>query len=272
MVSVPRFLPTVAGRLMERELAMLESLFLAPERPITAVVGGAKVSSKLELLENLIGRVDNIVIGGAMANTFLLAQGHSVGKSLVEPKLKATAKRILAKAEKSQCRIILPSDVMLASPSLLDGTAHGVTAGTCAVGHIPAREMILDVGNQTLRTIASCLSESKTVVWNGPMGLFETRPFDVATLMIAREIAALTQEGRLKSIAGGGDTVAALSTSGLTDSFTYVSTAGGAFLEWLEGKTLPGVAALASGPAAKSHPVASTPAPRKTGRRKRAHG
>jgi len=239
VVGLPKYLPCAAGRLMEEELAKLHELFDAPKRPFTAIVGGSKVSTKLELLENLIGKVDNLVIGGAMANTFLLAQGSSVGKSLVETGLKTTALRILKAAQKKGCTIILPQDVIVSSFS--DATAP---TAMVPISKIPAAEMILDMGNESIHKVAECLSYSKTVIWNGPMGVFETRPFDVATLMIAREIARLTHAGKIKSIAGGGDTVAALGLARLSDSFSYVSTAGGAFLEWMEGKVLPGVKAL----------------------------
>ena len=192
-----------------------------------------------------MSKVDNLVIGGAMANTFLAAEGHAVGKSLIELKLKTTAKRILDTAKKQKCRVILPTDVIVGETLASHQTTSAVRAD-----EIPATQMVLDVGNETLRSIFDCLAESKTVIWNGPMGAFETRPFDVSTLMIAREIARLTGSGKIKSIAGGGDTVAALSISGLSNSFSYISTAGGAFLEWLEGKTLPGVAVLLDAKAA----------------------
>jgi phosphoglycerate kinase len=239
VTGISAFLPIAAGRLMEQELTAITSIFTQAKSPITAIVGGSKVSTKLELLESLIEKVDNLVIGGAMANTFLSAQGCNLGSSLIEPKLKATAKRILDTAKKHQCRIILPVDVMVGKSLQANQPTE-----TMGIDNIPEDKMVLDIGNETLRLIADCLIESKTIIWNGPMGAFETRPFDISTLMIAREIARLTRDGKLKSIAGGGDTVAALSISGLTDSFSYISTSGGAFLEWLEGKTLPGVAAL----------------------------
>jgi len=239
ITGLSSFLPVAAGRLMEEELASIYSIYSDAKKPITAIVGGSKVSTKLELLESLVTRVENLVIGGAMANTFLLAQGHSVGKSLVEPNLKVTAKRILETAKKKNCNIILPVDVVIGEPGL-----SGSNNACVGIEHIPADQMVLDIGNETLRTIAGCLAESKTVIWNGPVGLFETRPFDVSTIMIAREIARLTSGKKLQSIAGGGDTVAALAIAGLGESFSYLSTAGGAFLEYLEGKTLPGITML----------------------------
>ena len=239
ITGLSTYLPVAAGRLMQEELSSIYSIFSTAKKPITAIVGGSKVSTKLELLENLVTRVDNLVIGGAMANTFLLAQGHAVGKSLVETNLKATAKRVLDLAKKKKCSVILPVDVIVGDPDL--SARHNACVG---IEDIPPAQMILDIGNETLRAIAACLAQSKTVIWNGPMGLFETRPYDVSTLMIAREIARLTADGSLKSIAGGGDTVAALAIAGMGGSFSYLSTAGGAFLEYLEGKTLPGITML----------------------------
>jgi len=237
ITGIAEFLPVAAGRLMEEELASIYSIFTDAKKPITAIIGGSKVSTKLELLESLVTKVDYLIIGGAMANTFLLAQGHSVGKSLVEANLKTTAKRILETAKKKKCHVILPVDVVV-------GELDGKVNACIGIAHIPATQMALDIGNETLREICDALGKSKTVIWNGPMGLFETRPFDVSTIMIAREIARLTTSGKLKSIAGGGDTVAALAIAGLGESFSYLSTAGGAFLEWLEGKTLPGITTL----------------------------
>ena len=239
ITGIATYLPVAAGRLMEEELASIYSIFSSAKKPVTAIIGGSKVSTKLELLESLVTRVENIVIGGAMANTFLLAQGHKIGKSLVEPNLKATAKRILESAKKKKCNIILPVDVVIGEPGL--SAANNACIG---IEHIPDDQMVLDIGNDTLRAISECLAKSKTVIWNGPVGLFETRPFDVSTIMIAREIARLTSSGKIKSIAGGGDTVAALAIAGLGGSFSYLSTAGGAFLEYLEGKTLPGITML----------------------------
>jgi phosphoglycerate kinase len=235
-VGVSKYLPFAAGRLMEEELNALHSLFDVPAHPFTAIVGGSKVSTKLELLENLITKVDNLVIGGAMANTFLLALGHDIGESLAEPKLKATANRILEAAKKNNCTIFIPTDVIVQKP---DGTTASVV-----VDAIEAADKAIDIGNDSFIAVVNCLRQSKTVIWNGPMGIFETLPVATTTIMIGREIASLTKKGQIKSIAGGGDTVAALSLSRLTENFTYVSTAGGAFLEWMEGKALPGVAAL----------------------------
>ena len=250
ITGIAKYLPSAAGRLMQREIEELNSIFSSTRKPVTAIVGGSKVSSKLELLENLISKVDKLIIGGAMANTFLLAQGHSVGKSLVEPDLKKTAKRILDKAAKRGCNIILPVDVMVSTDPLSGPTAM------VHIDAIPSAAMALDIGNETFRTIMDCLKNSKTVVWNGPLGMFETRPFDISTLMVAREITCLTESKKLKSVAGGGDTLAALALARMTGSFSYISTAGGAFLEWLEGKTLPGVAVLLqakSGDKTKAH-------------------
>jgi phosphoglycerate kinase len=242
VVGITKYLPFAAGRLMEEELSNLETYLSHPARPLTAIVGGAKVSTKIALLKNLVAKVDTLVIGGAMANTFLLAKGHQVGKSLVEPDLVKMAKIILdaaakPNAERKACTILLPVDAVKKS-SAVSGTT------TTPIHKIDLSESILDVGNHTLRRIADCLAASKTVIWNGPLGKFETRPYDVSTLMIAREIAGLTAEKKLTSIAGGGDTIAALALADMGESFTYISTAGGAFLEWMEGKTLPGVDVL----------------------------
>ena len=238
ITGLAAYLPIAAGRLMEEELAAIFSIFSNAKKPITAIIGGSKVSTKLELLENLVAKVDHLVIGGAMANTFLLAQGYNIGKSLVETNLKATAKRILETAKKKKCKIILPLDVVVGEP------VSGKQNACVGIDAIAPSLMALDIGNETIRAIADCLAISKTVIWNGPMGLFETRPFDVSTIMVAREIARLTTGGQIKSIAGGGDTVAALAIAGLGESFSYLSTAGGAFLEYLEGKTLPGITTL----------------------------
>jgi phosphoglycerate kinase len=241
MVGVSQHLPFAAGRMMQAELEHLEALFAAPERPLAAVVGGAKVSSKLAVLEHLTEKVDMLIIGGAMANTFLLAQGHSVGKSLCEPDLVETAKRILAKAANNGCRIILPQDVV----ATREFAAHAASR-IVAVDAIAADEMALDIGPLSVAHIISALAECKTVLWNGPMGAFETAPFDASTVLVARAVALLTGQKKMHSVAGGGDTVAALSHAGLFDGFSYLSTAGGAFLEWMEGRPLPGVAALAA--------------------------
>jgi phosphoglycerate kinase len=237
--GIARLLPACAGRLMEAELSALEKALTRPERPVVAVVGGAKVSTKLELLGNLIGRVDSIVIGGGMANTFLAAQGIDVGKSLCEHDLAATAREIMAKAEAARCEIVLPADVAVAREFKAGAETEIVAASAC-----PADAMILDAGPASIARVAAVFEGARTLVWNGPLGAFEIPPFNAATDAAARHAASLTRAGRLLSVAGGGDTVAALNASGAADDFSYVSTAGGAFLEWLEGKTLPGVAAL----------------------------
>jgi phosphoglycerate kinase len=239
VVGITRYLPYAAGRLMQEELLNLAHLFEKPARPLTAIVGGAKISTKLELLENLIGRVDSLIIGGAMANTFLMAQGYKIGASLHEPKLVKTAARILAKAAEKACWVHLPVDAVVAT-SLARESASDVLR----VDALPASAMILDIGPETMRRFADCVYGSKTVLWNGPLGAFETSPYDASTVMLARVVAGQTTVGRLKSVAGGGDTVAALTHARLAERFSYLSTAGGAFLEWMEGKTLPGVAAL----------------------------
>lgn len=237
--GITRHLPSVAGRLMEEELHNIQTYLTEPKRPFTAVVGGAKVSTKLELLENLITKVDHLIIGGAMANTFLLAEGCKVGASLCEPDLKDTAKRIRAKAKEKGCSIHLPVDVMATTAF----AAHA-PGKVVAADKVPADGMMLDVGPDSLQQFADVIRDSRTVIWNGPLGAFETSPFDAATIMLARVAARQTAEGKLSSIAGGGDTVSALRHAGLAEQFSYLSTAGGAFLEWMEGKTLPGVEAL----------------------------
>jgi phosphoglycerate kinase len=237
--GVARRLPSAAGRLMQKELEALEKALANPERPVIAVVGGAKVSTKLELLGNLIDRVDQIVIGGGMANTFLAAKGIDVGKSLCEHDLADTARAIMAKARARGCELVLPSDVVVAREFRAGAASEVVAATEC-----PADAMILDTGPASVEDIEARFVAAKTVVWNGPLGAFEIEPFNAATDAAARAVADLTQAGKLLSVAGGGDTVAALNASGSAARFSYVSTAGGAFLEWLEGKTLPGVAAL----------------------------
>ncbi|NOE16783.1 phosphoglycerate kinase [Ruegeria atlantica] len=237
--AIARLLPAFAGRLMQAELQALESALGAPERPVTAVVGGAKVSTKLELLGNLIDKVDYLVIGGGMANTFLVAQGVSVGKSLAETAMKGTAAEILAKAESTGCRIVLPRDVVVAETFEANAPHQVLPADQC-----PDDGMILDAGPESVAAIIEIFEKSKTLIWNGPLGAFELEPFDAATNAAALKAAALSRSGQLISVAGGGDTVAALNASGAAKDFTYISTAGGAFLEWMEGKTLPGVAAL----------------------------
>ena len=237
--GVARLLPSAAGRLMQAELEALEKALGNPERPVVAVVGGAKVSTKLDLLGNLIDRVDQIVIGGGMANTFLAAQGIAVGKSLCEHDLADTAREIMAKAATANCELVLPVDAVVAHEFAAGAASEIVPADAC-----PEDAMILDAGPQSVEIIVKHLEAAKTVVWNGPLGAFEIEPFNAATNAAAQAAARLTREGKLLSVAGGGDTVAALNAAGVTGDFTYVSTAGGAFLEWLEGKTLPGVAAL----------------------------
>ena len=235
--GLARRLPSHAGRTMQAELAALARALELPERPVVAVVGGAKVSTKLELLGNLVKRVDVLVIGGGMANTFLAAQGKAVGKSLCEHDLLDTARDILAKA--GTCQILLPTDAVVASAF----KAHAPSK-TVSVDAVGPEDMILDIGPASVAAVKAVLESAKTLVWNGPFGAFELEPFDAGTVAVAQEAAALTLAGRLVSVAGGGDTVAALNAAGAADGFTYVSTAGGAFLEWMEGKVLPGVEAL----------------------------
>lgn len=237
--GVARKLPAMAGRLMQAELEALTRALEHPERPVAAVVGGAKVSTKLDLLGNLVGRVDVLAIGGGMANTFLHAGGVEIGKSLAERDLADTVKEIQAKADSAGCDIILAVDAVVA-----DTLAAGVATETVDILDVPADRMILDVGPKTVAAIAARLESCKTLVWNGPMGAFETEPFDAGTTALAKAAADLTDRGQILSVAGGGDTVAALAHAGVLDRFSYVSTAGGAFLEWLEGKDLPGVAVL----------------------------
>jgi phosphoglycerate kinase len=237
--GITHFLPSCAGRLMQAELTALQKALGQPEHPVVAVVGGAKVSTKLELLGNLLGKVDSIVIGGGMANTFLAAQGIDVGKSLCEHDMTDTAREIMAKATDANCALILPADVVVAGEFKAGAASETVAADAC-----PADKMILDAGPEAIARVKEVFEAAKTLVWNGPLGAFEIPPFNTATDAAALEAATLTKAGKLLSVAGGGDTVAALNASGAAQSFTYVSTAGGAFLEWLEGKTLPGVAAL----------------------------
>lgn len=238
--GLTHFLPSYAGRSMEAELKALDAALGTPEQPVAAVVGGAKVSTKLAVLENLVGRVQHLIIGGGMANTFLAARGVDVGKSLCEHDLAATAARIMDEADHAGCTIHLPYDVVVAK----EFAANPPSLRTCNVHEVAADEMILDVGPQATEALADVLKTCRTLVWNGPLGAFETPPFDAATVALARTAAALTQEGSLVSVAGGGDTVAALAQAGVAGEFSYVSTAGGAFLEWMEGRVLPGVAAL----------------------------
>ncbi len=237
--GVARRLPSAAGRLMQAELEHLAAALDQPKRPLAAVVGGAKISTKLDLLGNLVSRVDMLVIGGGMANTFLNAVGVDIGRSLCEHDMADTAKEILAKAKEAGCDVVLPTDAVVAG-----SLAAGVAFETVSVKAVPAKQMILDLGPATAEHLARRLGECASLVWNGPLGCFEVPPFDSSTNTVAQAAAALTREGKLLSVAGGGDTVAALAHAGALKDFSYVSTAGGAFLEWLEGKTLPGVKAL----------------------------
>ena len=237
--GVAHLLPSCAGRLMAEELSALEQALGSPVRPVVAVVGGAKVSTKLDLLGNLVGKVDHLVIGGGMANTFLAAQGINVGNSLCEHDLADTARDILDKAAKAGCEIILPRDVVVAREFKANAANE-----TVAPDAVPSDAMILDAGPETVAYISEVLDRAETLIWNGPLGAFEIEPFDAATNAAAKKAADLTKAGKLVSVAGGGDTVAALNKAGAAEAFTYISTAGGAFLEWMEGKVLPGVAAL----------------------------
>jgi phosphoglycerate kinase len=232
-------LPAYCGRAMQAELEALTIALGTPERPVAAIVGGAKVSTKLELLGNLINKVDVLIIGGGMANTFLFAEGKAVGKSLCEKDMADKAREILAEAGKAKCRIVLPMDATVAKE--LKPHVHARVVG---VDHVADDEMILDIGPKSVVALEEILGEIKTLVWNGPFGAFETPPFEAATFAIAKTVGFLTRDGKLKAIAGGGDTVAALNEAGVAGEFTYVSAAGGAFLEWMEGKALPGVEAL----------------------------
>lgn len=232
-------LPAFAGRTMEAELKALQAALGSPKRPVAAVVGGAKVSSKIDVLTNLVGQVDHLMIGGGMANTFLAARGIDVGKSLCEHDLKDTALAIMARAEAAGCTVHLPYDVVVAK----EFKAHAPSR-VANIHDIAADEMVLDIGPAAVEALADALKTCATCVWNGPMGAFEIAPFDAATVALARTAAALTQGGTLLTVAGGGDTVAALAHAGVTQDFSFISTAGGAFLEWMEGKALPGVVAL----------------------------
>ncbi len=238
--GIAHILPAYAGRAMERELTALDSALGNPEPPVAAVVGGAKVSTKLAVLENLVGKVQHLIIGGGMANTFLAARGVDVGKSLCEHDLTETASKIMDEADHAGCTVHLPYDVVVAK----EFAANPDSLRTCNVHEVAEDEMILDIGPSAVEALADVLKTCRTLVWNGPLGAFETEPFDAATVALAKTAAALTQEGSLISVAGGGDTVAALAQAGVTNDVTYLSTAGGAFLEWMEGKELPGVAAL----------------------------
>ena len=238
--DVAHLLPSFAGRAMEAELKALERALGNPKRPVAAVVGGAKVSSKLGVLGHLVGKVDHLIIGGGMANTFLAARGINVGNSLCEHDLTGEANAIFERAERAGCTIHLPYDVVVAKEFAPNPPSQRI----CNVHEVAADEMILDIGPAAVEALSDVLKNCRTLVWNGPLGAFETEPFDAATVALARTAAALTKEGSLVSVAGGGDTVAALNHAGVADDFSFVSTAGGAFLEWMEGGTLPGVAAL----------------------------
>ena len=239
--ALARIIPSAAGRLMQAELEALEGALVKPEHPVAAVVGGAKISTKLDVLGNLVSRVDQLIIGGAMANTFLNAKGVGIGKSLCEHDMADSARAIMIAAEKAGCEIVLPSDAVVAAEF-----KEGAASATVPVDEVPDDKMILDVGPKSIEDLNRRLSGYKTLLWNGPLGAFEVQPFDAGTNSVAQEAARLTKAGKLLSVAGGGDTVAALAHAGVGDQFSYVSTAGGAFLEWLEGKTLPGVAVLRS--------------------------
>ncbi len=238
--GIAHLLPSFAGRAMEAELTALEKALGTPERPVAAVVGGAKVSTKLAVLGHLVGKVDHLIIGGGMANTFLAARGIDVGKSLCEKGLLGEAEVIFESAEAAGCILHLPYDVVVAR----EFAPNPPSLRTCNVHEVAADEMILDIGPAAVEALGDAIKTCRTLVWNGPLGAFETPPFDAATVALARIAAALTQDGSLVSVAGGGDTVAALNQAGVAGDFTYVSTAGGAFLEWMEGRALPGVAAL----------------------------
>ncbi len=237
--GVAKRLPRFAGPLMMEEINALRSALDNPTRPTAALVGGAKVSSKIPVLTNMVSKVDSLIIGGGMANTFLLAKGISVGASLAEPDFKETALEIMAKADAAGCRIVLPTDAVVAAKF-----EAGAAADIVDVNNVPDDRMILDVGPESVAEMTNLLSDSRTLLWNGPLGAFEIDPFGAGTFALAKAAAEQTEAGKLKSIAGGGDTVAALNAAGVTETFSYVSTAGGAFLEWLEGRELPGVVAL----------------------------
>jgi phosphoglycerate kinase len=238
--AIAHLMPSYAGPLMMEEIEALRSVLDKPTRPVAAVVGGAKVSTKIELLSNLVGKVDKLIIGGGMANTFLLAQGVGIGKSLAEPDFAKTALEIMQAAKARSCEIVLPQDVVVAAKF-----EAGAPFRICPALETPQDQMILDVGPQAVAHYTDVLGHCRTLLWNGPLGAFEIAPFGEGTFKLARAAADATQAGKLVSVAGGGDTVAALNAAGVADRFTYVSTAGGAFLEWLEGRTLPGIAALA---------------------------
>ncbi len=237
--GVARLIPAFAGESMRAELQALDKALGNPERPVMAIVGGSKVSSKLELLRHLVTKLDKLAIGGGMANTFLYAQGHDVGASYCEKELAETAREIIRLAGQNNCKLFLPLDIVVA-----EKLAPGAAARVRGLGEVDEDERILDAGPETVERLCRAIGNSKTLVWNGPLGVFEIPPFDKGTMEAARHAAALAKSGKLVAVAGGGDTVAALNAAGVTGDFTFVSTAGGAFLEWMEGKTLPGVAAL----------------------------
>jgi len=239
--ALARLLPAAAGKLMEAELRALTAALENPQRPVLALIGGAKVSTKLDLLRFLISKVEILAVGGAMANTLLLAEGRGVGRSLCERDMAETARQVLALARERNCRVILPEDAVIA----LD-LAPGTKTREVVIDAVPPNAMILDIGPRTVDRLGGVLTETRTLVWNGPLGAFETPPFDRGTIAVAKKVAELTRSGNLLSVAGGGDTVAALAAARVTDGLSYVSAAGGAFLEWLEGRELPGVAALAA--------------------------
>ena len=237
--GIPAILPAYAGRGMEAELTALDKALGNPAHPVAAIVGGAKISTKLDLLSNLVGKVDLLILGGGMANTFLAARGVAIGKSLVEAEMLDQARAIEQTAKSKGCSIVLPVDALVA-----EKFGAGQAAETVSVDAIPADRMMLDIGPASVANILAKLKTCRTIVWNGPMGAFEIPPFDSGTVAVAKAVAALTQDGTLISIGGGGDTVAALAVAGVEEDFTYISTAGGAFLEWMEGKVLPGVVPL----------------------------
>lgn len=241
IAAIAELLPAAAGKSMQAELEALSAALEHPARPVLGLVGGAKVSTKLDLLRFVIGKVDVLAIGGAMANTLLFAKGMGVGRSLCEREMAGNARELMALAAERRCQIILPEDAVIAAE-----LKAGVTAHTVAIDAVPDDMMILDIGPKTVASIGAALDAAKTLVWNGPLGAFETPPFDQGTITVTHKVAELTHAGRLRSVAGGGDTVAALAAAGVTQDFSYVSTAGGAFLEWLEGRELPGIAALAA--------------------------
>jgi phosphoglycerate kinase len=237
--AIARILPSYAGEAMRRELDALEAALGSPRRPVMGIVGGSKVSTKLDLLDNLVSKLDRLAIGGGMANTFLFAQGHEVAASYCEKDLAGTAREVMARAEAQGCELLLPIDIVVA-----ERAAAGAAARVRALDEIDEGERILDAGPQTIARLEAAMDASRTLIWNGPLGVFEVPPFDAGTTAAARHAAALAKKGALIAVAGGGDTVAALHHAGVVSDFTFVSTAGGAFLEWMEGKPLPGVAAL----------------------------